>query len=71
MAMKGEEIASGKQIVQFEHSDFNRIVLDFMIKGMHHPSLLEDPTFETLLNGEIDLVSNSEIFPSKYREALA
>lgn len=36
---------------EFEQSDFNRIVLEFMINGMHHPKLLEDRTFDTLLNG--------------------
>lgn len=42
----------GQQAVQFEQSDFNRVVLDFMINGMHQSKLLVDPTFETLLNGE-------------------
>lgn len=40
-----------QKIYEFEQSDFNRIVLDFMINGMHHPKLLEDLTFDTLLNG--------------------
>lgn len=41
-----------QSITKFEQTDFNRIVLDFMISGMHHPKLLEDPTFDTLLNGK-------------------
>lgn len=41
-----------RRIEEFEQNDFNRIVLDFMINGMHHPKLLEDPTFDTLLNGD-------------------
>lgn len=39
----------------FEQNDFNRIVLNFMINGMHEPSLIEDPSFATLLNGKIPL----------------
>lgn len=39
-------------ITKFEQNDFNRIVLDFIINGMHHPKLLDDPTFDTLLNGK-------------------
>lgn len=51
--MKEEERLSTCQsrLAKFEQTDFNRIVLDFMINGMHPPSLLEDPSFDTLLNG--------------------
>lgn len=55
LAMKEEErigVVQMGQFVRFEQSDFNGIVLNFMISGMHHPSLLEDPSFETLLNGK-------------------
>lgn len=60
VALKDEEKAQlyhdrneyrAQQTSTFEQSDFNRIVLNFMINGMHQPSLLEDPTFDTLLNG--------------------
>lgn len=60
LAMREEERQTLKQerrdyqaqsMAKFEQSDFDRIVLDFMINGMHHPKLLEDPTFDTLLNG--------------------
>lgn len=43
---------------KFDQRDFDRIVMEFMINGMHHPNLLEDPSFSTLLNGN----SNSFIF---------
>lgn len=41
------------QTAKFEQSDFDRIVLNFMISGMHPPDLLTDPSFSTLLNGLI------------------
>lgn len=40
-----------QQSSKFDQRDFDRIVLEFMISGMHHPSLLEDSSFSTLLNG--------------------
>lgn len=40
-----------QNVAKFGQNDFNRIVLDFMIKGMHPPTLLTDSSFETLLNG--------------------
>lgn len=40
-----------QQTTAFEQKDFNRIVLDFMINGMHPPTLLTDPSFDILLNG--------------------
>lgn len=36
---------------KFDQRDFDRIVMEFMISGMHQPNLLEDPSFSTLLNG--------------------
>lgn len=41
-----------RQMAKFEQNDFNRIVLNFMISGMHHPGLLDDPSFAILLNGK-------------------
>lgn len=41
-----------RQMANFEQNDFNRIVLNYMISGMHHPRLLEDPSFAILLNGK-------------------
>lgn len=40
-----------QNVTKFGQNDFNRIVLDFMIKGMHPPTLLTDSSFGTLLNG--------------------
>lgn len=37
---------------KFDQKDFDRIVMNFMISGMQPPSLLEDPSFSTLLNGK-------------------
>lgn len=39
-------------MAKFEQTDFDRIVTDFMINGMHAPTLLEDPSFDMLLNGK-------------------
>lgn len=39
---------------EFAQDDFNRIVMDFMIKGMHPATLLDDPSFDSLLNGMIE-----------------
>lgn len=52
---------------QLEQSDFNQIVLKFMINGMHHPNLLKDPSFATLLNGNENnpLISPSICFLTK------
>lgn len=65
VALKEEERAQmyrdrkeylAEKMSKFEQNDFNRIVLNFMINGMHEPSLLEDPTFATLLNGNFHSV---------------
>lgn len=61
LAMKEEEKShiyhdrneyQAQQATKFDQRDFDRIVLDFMISGMHQPNLLEDPSFSTLLNGK-------------------
>lgn len=39
---------------KFDQNVLNRMVLDFMINGMHQPGLLEDPTFAKLLNGKMN-----------------
>lgn len=46
----------------FLQADFNRIILNFMIGGMHGPCLLEDPSFATLANGKPLQHSNVAIF---------
>lgn len=51
---------------KFEQNDFNRIVLNFMINGMHEPSLLEDPTFATLLNEMASNRSCADLAMNKY-----
>lgn len=57
-----------RQMAKFEQNDFNRIVLNFMISGMHHPGLLDDPTFAILLNGtkktEFPMKRNQNFFQS-------
>ncbi|XP_055309472.1 uncharacterized protein LOC129573192 isoform X2 [Sitodiplosis mosellana] len=59
LAMKADEKSSNhhdrnesqaNQASKFNQKDFDRIVLNFMISGMHSPNLLTDPSFSTLLN---------------------
>lgn len=52
-----EEIYSLAMKKRFNQIQFNRIVMDFMIHGMHPPSLLKDQSFVTLLNGKFECIS--------------
>ncbi|XP_031635544.1 uncharacterized protein LOC116348631 [Contarinia nasturtii] len=58
------EFKANKKYEKFDQHDFDRIVLNFMIDGMHKPALLQDPTFHTLVN---DLATNrtSEYHPTQ------
>lgn len=48
--MHSTQHQTGKQS-NFSQTDLDEIVLNFMISNMHPPTLLEDESFEILVNG--------------------
>lgn len=61
----GEKVNEDHIETKLDQSDFNRIVLDFMINGMHHPDLLHDSSFAKLLNGKTNKI-DVKIMPTIY-----